>query len=51
MRCFLRSTGRASFAAGAAALERVLGAPGAPLDDLIERIADLDYAWGMSDGN
>jgi Poly (ADP-ribose) glycohydrolase (PARG) len=43
--------GRANFDAGAATLERVLGEPGEPLGDLIERIADLDYAWGVSDGN
>ena len=43
--------GRASFAAGAAVLDRVLGAPGERLCDLIERIADLDFAWGVSDGN
>jgi Poly (ADP-ribose) glycohydrolase (PARG), Macro domain fold len=43
--------GRASFTAGAAALDRVLGEPGEPLGDLIERIADLDYQWGVSDGN
>jgi hypothetical protein len=38
--------GQADFAAGAADLERVVGAP-----DLIEAIADLDYEWGTSDGN
>lgn len=42
--------GRARFAAGAAVLERALE-PEEPLGDLIERIADLDYAWGTSDGN
>jgi hypothetical protein len=44
-------TGRAHFTAGAATLDRVLGISGEPLGDLIERIADLDYAWGVSDGN
>jgi len=44
--------GRASFTAGATALDRVLDhPPGEPLGDLIERIADLDYEWGTSDGN
>lgn len=42
--------GLARFAAGSAVLERVM-APGEPLDELIERIADLDYQWGVSDGN
>ncbi len=38
------------FRVGAADLERVL--PGEPaLDALLERIADLDYEWGRSDGN
>lgn len=38
---------------GAADLERVLaaGAPGEPLAALLERIDDLDYHWGVSDGN
>jgi len=31
-------------------LDRVLQ-PDEPLGDLIERIADLDYQWGTSDGN
>lgn len=36
-----------------AMLERCLagGAPGEPLDALLERIADLDLEWGVSDGN
>lgn len=42
--------GVADFRAGAADLERVLGQPGAPLSDLIERIADLDHEWGVSNG-
>jgi hypothetical protein len=42
--------GRASFAAGSAVLDRMLR-PGQPVSDLIERIADLDYRWGTSDGN
>jgi len=29
----------------------VRGAPGKPLGALVERIADLDYEWGTSDGN
>jgi hypothetical protein len=44
------AAGRASFTAGSAALDRALGEPG-ELSDLIERIADLDYQWGVSDGN
>lgn len=44
------NAGQARFAAGAAVLDRVLR-PGEPLGDLLERIADLDYQWGMSDGN
>ncbi len=43
--------GQASFRNGAAALAGVLREPGEPLGDVIERIADLDYAWGVSDGN
>jgi hypothetical protein len=27
------------------------GAPGEPLDALMERVADFDYQWGVSDGN
>jgi hypothetical protein len=38
------------FAAGSAVFDRVVK-PGAPLGELIERIADLDYRWGTSDGN
>jgi hypothetical protein len=39
--------------AGAAQLERVLatGAPGEPLAAVLDRVAELDYAWGQSDGN
>jgi len=46
------TAGLADFTAGATALERVLaaGAPDEPLDELLERIADLDFAWGQSDG-
>jgi hypothetical protein len=40
--------GRATFDAAAATLERVLGGT---IADVIERVADLDYAWGVSDGN
>jgi hypothetical protein len=43
--------GRASFTAGAAALDRVLAEPGEPLDDVLERITGLAYEWGTSDGN
>jgi hypothetical protein len=45
--------GRANFLAGAADLERVLAASrrGEPIADVIDRIADLDYEWGVSDGN
>jgi hypothetical protein len=41
--------GLADYRAGAAALDRVI-APGIAIDALIERIADLDYAWGESNG-
>ncbi len=27
------------------------GRPGDGLDALLERIADLDFSWGVSDGN
>ena len=45
--------GHADFCAGMADLERVLagGRPGEPFASVIERIADLDYQWGVSDGN
>ena len=43
--------GQADFGTGAADLERVLQEPSVSLDALIERIADLDYEWGVSDGN
>lgn len=42
--------GRADFDAGARALERVLGAKDPDLSTLLERIADLDYAWGVGNG-
>jgi hypothetical protein len=42
--------GDRDFARGAAALDRVL-AGDETLDAVLERIADLDYAWGASDGN
>ncbi len=45
------AAGERDFAAGAAALERVRGTAGEPVDALVERIADLDYEWGVSDGN
>jgi hypothetical protein len=43
--------GRASFTAGAAALDRVLAESGEPLGDVLERITGLAYEWGTSDGN
>jgi hypothetical protein len=45
--------GIAAAGAGIADLASTLeaGAPGEPLDALMERIADLDYQWGVSDGN
>lgn len=45
--------GQADFRAGTDDLARVLaaGAPGEPLAALLERIDDLDYEWGQSDGN
>jgi hypothetical protein len=47
------NTGRANFRAGAADLDRVLasGPAGEPLAEVIERIAQLGYEWGVSDGN
>lgn len=46
-------TGLANFRGGTSDLERVLagGRPAEPIADVIQRIADLDYAWGVSDGN
>jgi hypothetical protein len=46
------TAGMADFAAASAALDGALaaGRPGEPLDALLERIADLDYVWGTSDG-
>lgn len=43
--------GLAAYAAGVADFEHVLGAPGEPLAEMLERVADLDYQWGTSDGN
>ncbi len=45
--------GLAAFETGMEDLARVLqaGTPGEPLAGLIERIGDLDYEWGVSDGN
>jgi hypothetical protein len=40
--------GRADFETGARDLARVVGDE--PLADVLERIADLDYQWGESDG-
>lgn len=42
--------GLAAYRTGAAHLAQVLHAPGEPLRDVLERVADLDYAWGASDG-
>lgn len=45
--------GHANFRAGTADLKRVLagGRAGEPIARVIERIADLDYEWGVSDDN
>ena len=45
--------GLAAFDTGSEQLDGVLaaGTAGEPLADLIERIGDLDYEWGVSDGN
>ena len=45
--------GHANFRAGAADLDRVLagGPAGEPVADVIERIEQLGYEWGISDGN
>jgi hypothetical protein len=45
--------GRDAFRTGARQFDHVLaaGAPGEPLVALLERVADLDYEWGTSDGN
>ena len=42
-----------AFRTGAAHLEQVIaaGTRGESLAKLLERVADLDYQWGMSDGN
>jgi hypothetical protein len=47
------AAGEADFRAGAAALEEVLsdGSRGEPLADLLARIDDRDYEWGVGDGN
>jgi Poly (ADP-ribose) glycohydrolase (PARG), Macro domain fold len=42
--------GRADFTNGAGVLARIVE-PGGTVADAIERLADLDYAWGTSDGN
>lgn len=46
-------TGHANFRAGTTDLAHVLagGRAGEPIAAVIERIADLDYEWGLSDGN
>ena len=43
--------GQADFRKGTLDLEGVLREPSESLDVVIERIADLDYEWGVSDGN
>ena len=43
--------GLAAYHAGVADLERLLTGGREPLTALLERIADLDYQWGTSDGN
>lgn len=43
--------GRADFHAGVDALTRVVGVSGEPFAKVIDRIEDLDYEWGTSDGN
>jgi hypothetical protein len=51
--------GHATFRAGMTDLERVIataasgpaGSAGEPLERVIERITDLGYEWGISDGN
>jgi hypothetical protein len=42
--------GRADFEAGARALDTVLAGSVPELATLLERIADLDYAWGVGNG-
>lgn len=42
--------GRAEYMAGVRALDEVLAANDRDLDALLERIADRDYAWGVSNG-
>jgi hypothetical protein len=46
-------SGHANFRAGMADLEHVLagGRAGEPIPEVIERIADLGYEWGVGDGN
>lgn len=46
-------TGETDFRAGETALQNVLsaGSPGEPFPHLLERVADLDYEWGVGDGN
>jgi hypothetical protein len=45
--------GHAHFRAGTTDLEHILaaGRAGEPIAKVIERTADLDYEWGVSDGN
>jgi len=43
--------GRANFDAGLRGLDGVLRTSDEPLPQVLDRIADLDYRWGASDGN
>ena len=43
--------GDAEFQRGAADLDRVIGGAGEPVAEVIARIDDLAYEWGVSDGN
>lgn len=45
------SRGEADFRSGEADLASILGPPQEPLAVLLERLEDLDYEWGSSDGN
>jgi hypothetical protein len=47
---FHAAEGLGDFEDGAAELDDVLGEPGEPLAALLERIDDLDYEWGVSNG-
>jgi hypothetical protein len=47
---FHAADGLADYEDGAAELADVIGEPGEPLAALLERIDDLDYEWGVSNG-